>query len=128
MPHYGLADRYGIRGRGWDSMTVTYDTLPLGEVAVRRGERVHATDGTVGQVQGLVIDTGSRHVTYVLLQEGHLFSRKEVAIPISAVTQVDNNAVEQTDHNGARLNLTKQQVRDLPPVDIDHHRGQSHQD
>ena len=95
---------------------------------MRRGERVHATDGTVGQVQGLVIDTGSRHVTYVLLQEGHLFSRKEVTIPISAVTQVDNNAVEQTDHNGARLNLTKQQVRDPPPVDIDHPRGQSHQD
>jgi len=42
-----------------------------------------------------------------------LFSRKEVAIPINAVTQVDNNAVEQTDHNGARLNLTKQQVEDL---------------
>ena len=58
-----------------------------------------------------------------LLQEGHLFGRKEVAIPISAVTQVDNNAVEQVDNNGVRLNLTKQQVQDLPPVDTDHPRG-----
>jgi hypothetical protein len=115
MPYYGIG--------GQDSMTVTYDALPLGEVAVRRGERVHATDGTVGQVQGLVIDLGSRHVTHVLLQEGHLFGRKEVAIPISAVTQVDNNAVEQVDNNSVRLNLTKQQVQDLPPVDIDHPRG-----
>jgi len=52
-----------------------------------------------------------------------LFGRKDVAIPISAVTQVDNNAVEQVDNNGVQLNLTKQQVQDLPPVDIDHPRG-----
>jgi hypothetical protein len=120
LPYYGLADRYDIRVRG--SMTVTYYTLPLGEVAVRRGERVHATDGTVGQVQGLVIDPGSHHVTHVLLQEGHLFGRKEVAIPISAVTHIDTNAYTQADDNGVQLNLTKQQVQDLPPVDIDHPR------
>ena len=48
-------------------------------------------------------------MTHVLLQEGHLWGRKEVAIPISAVTGVDD---------GIRLNITKQQVQDLPPVDI----------
>lgn len=76
-----------------------------------------------GRSQGLVIDPGSHHVTHVLLQEGHLFGRKEVAIPISAVTHVDNNAYIQVDSNGVQLNLTKQQVQDLPPVDIDHPRG-----
>jgi sporulation protein YlmC with PRC-barrel domain len=121
MPYYGLADRYNLPRQA--DMHITYDTLPLGEVAVRRGERVHATDGTVGQVQGLVIDPGSRHVTHVLLQEGHLFGRKEVAIPISAVTQVDNDSIGQADNIGVQLNLTKQQVQDLPPVDIDHSRG-----
>ena len=111
MPYYRLADDVlGLR-KGNDSPTVTYDTLPLGEVAVRRGEQVHATDGNIGQVQGLVIDPGSRHVTHVLLQEGHLWGRKEVAIPISAVTEVGD---------GIQLNITKQQVQDLPPVDIDH--------
>ncbi len=93
------------------SQTVTYDTVPLGEVAVRRGERVHATDGEIGQVEGLVIDPRNRHVTHVLLQEGHLWGRKEVAIPISAVTGVDD---------GIRLNITKHEVQDLPPVDIEH--------
>ncbi len=96
------------------SETVTYDTVPLGEVAVRRGERVHATDGDIGQVQGLVIDPRNHHVTHVLLQEGHLWGRKEVAIPISAVTRVDD---------GIRLNITKHEVQDLPPVDIDHPNG-----
>jgi len=47
----------------------------------------------------------------VLLQEGHLWGRKEVAIPISAVAGVED---------GIRLSLTKQEVQDLPPVDIDH--------
>jgi sporulation protein YlmC with PRC-barrel domain len=110
MPYYGMG-----MGTGAASvpLTVTYDAVPLDEVEVRRGEHVHATDGHIGRVQGLVIDPGSRHVTHVLLQEGHLWGRKEVAIPIGAVTGVDH---------GIRLSITKQQVQDLPPVDI-HHPG-----
>ncbi len=96
------------------SQTVTYDTVPLGEVAVRRGEHVHATDGDIGRVEGLVIDPRNHHVTHVLLQEGHLWGRKEVAIPISAVVGVDD---------GIRLNIAKQEVQELPPVDIDHPDG-----
>ena len=114
-PYYGMgmgAD-WGMAG-GSLPQTVTYDTVPLDEVEVRRGEHVHATDGHIGRVQGLVIDAGSHHVTHVLLQEGHLWGRKEVAIPISAVTGVED---------GIRLNITKQQVQDLPPVDIDQRNG-----
>ena len=93
---------------------ITYDTVPLDEVEVRRGQHVHATDGSIGKVQGLVIDRSSHHVTHVLLQEGHLWGRKDVAIPISAVTDVQD---------GIRLNITRQQVQDLPPADIDHPDG-----
>jgi sporulation protein YlmC with PRC-barrel domain len=110
MPYYGIGMGMGM---GDVPVAVTYDAVPLDEVEVRRGEHVHATDGRIGKVQGLVIDPDSHHVTHVLLQEGHLWGRKEVAIPISAVTGVDD---------GIRLNITKQQVQDLPPVDI-HHPG-----
>jgi hypothetical protein len=48
-------------------------------------------------------------VTHVLLQEGHMWGRKEVAIPISAMTGADEVI---------QLNLTKDEVRDLPAVDI----------
>jgi sporulation protein YlmC with PRC-barrel domain len=91
--------------------TVTYDSVPIGEVQVRRGEHVHATDGNIGQVEGLVIDPDNHQVTHVLLQEGHVWGRKEVAIPIEAVTRVEA---------GIRLNLSKRQVEDLPPVAIEH--------
>ncbi len=112
-PYSSLGGGAGVAGGTVTgvSETVTYDTVPVGEVAVRRGERVHATDGEIGQVEGLVIDPRSHHVTHVLLQEGHLWGRKDVAIPISAVTGVDD---------GIRLNITKHQVQDLPPVDIEH--------
>ena len=111
MPYYsmGIAEAYSR------PMTVTYDAVPLDEVEVCRGEHVHATDGHIGKVQGLVIDPDSHHVTHVLLQEGHAWGRKEVAIPIGAVSGVDAD--------GIQLNITKQQVRDLPPVDIHHPAG-----
>jgi hypothetical protein len=77
-----------------DPPSVTYDTPPSGEVAVRGGEHVHASDGAIGQIQGLVIDSGSHQVTHVLLQEGHVFGRKVVAIPIGAVTGVNENGIQ----------------------------------
>jgi len=96
-------------GGGTTAQAVTYDAVPLGEVNVRRGDHVHATDGAIGRVQGLVIDRGSHHVTHVLLQEGHLWGRQQVAIPIGAVASTTD---------GIQLTITKQQVQDLPPVDI----------
>jgi uncharacterized protein YrrD len=100
-----------VLGMGHVPQPITYDTVPLGEVVVRRGAPVHATDGEIGRVQGLVIDPRNHHVTHVLLQEGHLWGRKEVAIPIGAVTGVTD---------GIRLNITKQEVQDLPPADVEH--------
>jgi sporulation protein YlmC with PRC-barrel domain len=84
----------------------TIDLIPAGEVQERRGDHVHATDGDIGQVHALRIDPASHRVTYVLLKEGHLWARKEVAIPFGNVAGFDD---------GIRLNITKQQVQDLPP-------------
>lgn len=60
----------------------------------------------LGQIQGLVIDSGSHQVTHVLLQEGHVFGRKVVAIPIDGVTAVNQDDIQ--------LNITRQQVKVLP--------------
>ena len=38
---------------------ITYDSVPPGEIAVHRGDPVHATDGPIGHVQGLVVDPSS---------------------------------------------------------------------
>src|SRR5208282_5239418 len=75
---------------GISSPVQTYveDIVPVGEAEVGRGEPVHALDGEIGRVQGFLVDPGDHRVTHVLLQEGHFWGRKEVTIPISAVTGV----------------------------------------
>jgi len=105
LPFFGLG-----MGVGNAVQPVVYDRVPVGEVEVRRGEQVHATDGAIGKVQGLVIDPEDHHVTHVLLQEGHLWGRREVAIPITAVTTVKG---------GIHLSLTKDEVQSLPAIAID---------
>jgi sporulation protein YlmC with PRC-barrel domain len=116
-PYYGLTPGAELPGEvdlgvAGFSPTITYDRIPLGEVEVRRGDPVEATDGHIGHIQGLVVDPGDHHVTHVLLQEGHLWGRKDVAIPIKAVSRVGDTI---------RLNLSKHEVQDLPPVDFARH-------
>lgn len=106
----GMGD-IGMDGTGTPPVVVTYDRVPVGDVEVRRGERVHASDGPIGRVRGLVVDPSDHQVTHVLLDEGHLWGKKEVSIPISSVANIDD---------GVRLSLSKAEVGDLPPVDIEH--------
>jgi hypothetical protein len=94
---------------------VTVDAVPdelPGEDEVFRGDHVHATDGDIGHVLGFVVEAGSGRVTSVLLREGHLLGRRTVLIPRSAVAEVGAD--------GFRLNITREQVRHLPPADDEH--------
>ncbi|MHB1511094.1 MAG: PRC-barrel domain-containing protein [Acidimicrobiales bacterium] len=122
QPYYGLGMGMGGMGTGGMGMVggmgmgmnpgpqpIYLDRVPIGDVEVRRGEHVQATDGPIGKVQGLVVDPSDHHVTHVLLDEGHLWGKKRVGIPIGAVSGVDD---------GVKLNLTKDEVRDLPAVDL----------
>jgi len=105
----GSASGMGIgMDLGHQPPIVTSDNVPEGESEVARHERVHATDGGIGRLNGFAVDPADHRVTYVLLREGHLWGRKEVAIPVSAVASVDD---------GIWLNLTKKQVEELPPRD-----------
>ena len=110
-PYYGLNAGFGVEPGGNLLQTLTVDAVPAGEVDVQRGDPVQATDGDIGRVQGLVIDRASGKVTHVLLQEGHLWGRHEVAIPMTAVRSTTS---------GIRLSITKRDVQDLPRVDIHH--------
>jgi hypothetical protein len=98
-------------GLGRRTPIILSHAVPLGETEVERHESVHAVDGEIGRVEGFIVDPSDHKVTHVLLQEGHLWGRKEVAIPISAVSSVDA---------GIRLNITKKQVEELPPPGPSH--------
>jgi sporulation protein YlmC with PRC-barrel domain len=105
--HQPLGMTVGSTPEGWRQTAVFEDVIPGGEDEVGPGNPVHAVDGEIGRVQGFLVNPDNDRVTHVLLQEGHLWGRKEVAIPISAVIRVDE---------GIRLNLTMEQVGELPPV------------
>ena len=114
LPYYSRVVGADMPQTREDESAGAYGSLPPDEVSVRRDKRVYATDGEIGRVEGLVIDPGNHHVSHVLLQEGHLFGRREVAIPIGAVIGVVDVV---------QLNITKQQAENLPPVNIDRSSG-----
>jgi sporulation protein YlmC with PRC-barrel domain len=84
--------------------------IPLGEMAVRRGTRVEATDGHVGRVDEFVMSAGSGHITHLVMREGHAWAPKEVIIPISALDSVRNDTIF--------LKLDKAAIEALPTFPV----------
>lgn len=106
-PFYGLETEHSP-GTG-RRQPMYSDRVPTGEVEIRRGDSVHTKDGWIGAVQGLVIEPTDHHVTHLLLQEGHPWGRKQVAIPIGSAARVGDEV---------RVDLTKDEVGALPTVGL----------
>jgi sporulation protein YlmC with PRC-barrel domain len=83
------------------------DTLPSDYLAVRGDHPVHSTDGETGKIRAVMVDAASGRVTHILLQEGHLWGKREVAIPWGSITSLDG---------GVHLSLTSEAIKKLPPV------------
>jgi sporulation protein YlmC with PRC-barrel domain len=82
-------------------------SLPSGHLAVRGDQPVHSTDGEIGKIRAVTVDASSRRVTHILLQEGHLWGKREVAIPWGSVTNVDG---------GIHVSLSSEAIKELPAV------------
>lgn len=90
--------------------TITYDRIPKREVEIRRASAVASAEGhRLGHVDGFLVDR-EELITHVVLEQGHPWERREVAIPIGAVARVETDAVT--------LRLSKDEVAALPPVAI----------
>ncbi len=92
---------------------VEVEHVPLGEIAVRRGTPVEATDEYVGDVAELLLDPDKDQITHFVLQEGHLWGKKEVTLPLSAIDRVEEETVY--------LKLDKEAVAQLPSVPVQRH-------
>jgi sporulation protein YlmC with PRC-barrel domain len=88
-------------------VTVTDAVVPVGEAEAGQGDHVYATDGEIGRVHGFLIDPDDHRATHVVLEHGHLWGRKQIAIPMSAVKEVDA---------GVQLSISKREVEELPPI------------
>jgi hypothetical protein len=87
-------------------MPVEDQQIPPGELAVRRGTRVEATDGYIGHVDEFVVNPKNCHITHLVMREGHLWGQKDVVIPLSAIGDTREDTVF--------LKLNKHQIESLP--------------
>lgn len=86
------------------------EQVPPNELAIHRGASVEARDGRVGQVDEFVIDADSGQITHVVLRQGHLWGKREVTVPLSAIASIHEDVVY--------LNLDKAAVERLPHVSV----------
>jgi sporulation protein YlmC with PRC-barrel domain len=92
------------------AVPITHQRVPHGELAVRRGTRVEATDGHVGRVDEFLVDPVDTHITHLVLREGHLWGQKDVTIPVSQVDRIEEDTVY--------LKLDKHGIEALPALPI----------
>lgn len=100
--------QYVINDTAYDS--VQEAAVPVGEVEVHSSMHVQATDGKVGKLDALVLDPDSGSITHILLREGHLWDKKDVAIPMSEIKYSDGETVH--------IKLDKAAVKALPAVPV----------
>ncbi|CAN5664689.1 hypothetical protein BH10CHL1_BH10CHL1_18470 [soil metagenome] len=92
------------------NMTVTVEQVPHDELGIHRGAHVDATDGRVGQVDEFLVNPANFHITHLVLREGHLWGKKEVTIPVSAIESLKDDSVH--------LKLSKAELLALPHVPV----------
>jgi sporulation protein YlmC with PRC-barrel domain len=91
-------------------VAVRREDIPPGEIAVRRGARVEATDGHVGRLDEFLVDPVTEQVTHLVLREGHLWGQRDVTIPVSEIKRLEENTIY--------LKLNNDQVEALPSTPI----------
>ena len=91
-------------------MPFEHERIPAGEVAIRRGTSVKATDGDIGKVDEFLIDPENDVITHLVLREGHLWGKKDVTIPVSEINKIAEEAIY--------LKLDKKAVETLPTVPV----------
>jgi sporulation protein YlmC with PRC-barrel domain len=100
--------QYVVNNTGYDA--VNEEQIPQGELALTAGMKVEASDGKVGKLDELVLDEKSGEITHIQMREGHLWGKKDVAIPIADIDFSDGETVY--------LKIDKAAVKTLPAVKV----------
>lgn len=84
--------------------------IPPGELAVRRGARVEASDGRIGRVDLFLVDPSSGDITHLCLREGRRGEGKSICIPVAEIDRIEEKVVH--------LKLDKEAVASLPSLPV----------
>jgi sporulation protein YlmC with PRC-barrel domain len=85
---------FGEYGGALDSdVTISYDRVPKGEIELRGASSVYSADGHhLGSVEGVVVADSDR-IAQLFFQRGHLWWKREVAIPADAIAKFESDMV-----------------------------------
>ncbi len=81
---------------------IQVERVPEGEIAFHRKTDIEATDGHVGVVEKLVVHEEGGQISHFTVHKGHLWKKRDVMIPLSAVDSIDYDSVY--------LNVTKEEA------------------
>lgn len=85
---------------------VKHRNISQDELALRRGARVEATDGYVGEVDAWLINSNNMQFTHLVLLVKHVFEERKIKIPVSQIDYVSEDTIY--------LKLDRQSVDELP--------------
>jgi hypothetical protein len=108
----GTLDRYSVvvDDTGFDA--VEEKNIGKDEIAIAAGMEIHATDGKIGKLDELIMDPKSEEVTHILMKEGHLWGKRDMVIPITAVKSAFSGVII--------LNIDKKGVEEVPTLPLKH--------
>ena len=86
------------------------EQLPEAELPVHSGAHVDASDGRVGRVDAFQVDDATGAITHLVLRRGHLWGKREITVPSSAIDHVADDVVY--------LRLDKAAIEDLPSAAV----------
>jgi sporulation protein YlmC with PRC-barrel domain len=100
---------YAVPDRTY-TVAVEHKQLPPGELAVKRGATVEATDGRVGRVDEFLVSPENEHITHLVMREGHLWGQKDIAVPVTEIDRIKEDTVY--------LRLSKDEIEALPAIPV----------
>ena len=74
----------GMQGVAYTPIVETTDSIPEGDVDLKPGMEVWATDGKVGSIRDVLVDEQTRRMKGFVIQEGFLF-HKDVEVALDQV-------------------------------------------
>ena len=82
--------------------------IPEGAMDIHSGTQIQATDDPIGSLDEFVVELDSGSITHLITKEGHLWRKKDLAIPVSAIDSIMSDVVY--------LKLSKSEAEALPSL------------
>jgi sporulation protein YlmC with PRC-barrel domain len=104
----GYSAQYVFDDTAYDK--VEEQDIPEGELGLYGGMHVKASDGRVGKLDELVLDSKTGVITGLVMRNGHLWGSRDVTVPIGQIKSVSGDTVY--------LKLDKSAVGALPAMKV----------